>query len=77
MADKEHQLTLTQQQYQALQQQLEHMLLTIAKETDDIKRLEGELREGEVLAYGTLTMLVWDTSSGNNPGLYSSAVTSL
>ena len=50
MADKEHELTLTQQQYQALQHQLEHMLLTIARETDEIKRLEMELREGEALS---------------------------
>ena len=46
MADKEEQLSITNQQYSALQQKLEEMLLTIAKETEDIKKLEQDLREG-------------------------------
>ena len=46
MADKEEQLNITNHQYAALQTKLEEMLLTIAKETEDIKKLEQELREG-------------------------------
>jgi len=49
MADKEQQLNLTTREYMALQHKLEDMLMTIAKETEEIKKLEQELREGTVL----------------------------
>lgn len=46
MTDKEAELTLSQQEYDALKQQLHHMMTTIAKEAADIENLEAELREG-------------------------------
>ena len=39
---------MTNQEYQALQSQLEEMILTIAREAEDIKRLETELKEGRL-----------------------------
>ncbi|KAK2177182.1 hypothetical protein NP493_614g00022 [Ridgeia piscesae] len=49
VADRETQLDLSTQEYQALQSQLEHMLATIARETMEIKKLEQELREAQVV----------------------------
>ena len=46
VADKEQQLSLTNQTYAGLQRKLEEMLATIARETDALKKLEQELREG-------------------------------
>ena len=45
---KEHELDLANQDYYDLQGQLEHMLATITKETNDMKKLETGLREGEL-----------------------------
>ena len=47
MADKEQQLMMSNQGYTALQRKLEEMLATIARETDSLKRLEQDLREGK------------------------------
>ena len=55
VADRETQLDMSTQQYQALQSKLEHMLATIARETIEIKKLEQELREG-MRFRGTLEM---------------------
>ncbi|KAI0228191.1 Centriolin [Lamellibrachia satsuma] len=49
VADRETQLDMSTQQYQALQSKLEHMLATIARETIEIKKLEQELREAQVV----------------------------
>lgn len=46
VADREQRLDSSNQEYQGLQRQLRDMLTTIAKETNDIKKLEQELREG-------------------------------
>ena len=56
VADRETQLDLSTQEYQALQTKLEHMLATIARETMEIKKLEQELREG-MQAVGTFMSL--------------------
>ena len=59
VAEKEHKLSITTQQYVELQRQLESMIYTIARETEDIKRLEQELRDGEkelLLCFGRLIM---------------------
>ena len=47
MAEQEHQLAITREQYNELQGQLHHMLNTIAKEAGQIGKLEAELREGK------------------------------
>lgn len=47
MVDKEQQISESNQMYGQLQTQLEVMLDTIAKETDDIKKLETQLNDGE------------------------------
>jgi hypothetical protein len=49
VAEKEKQLNLTSQQYAELQRQLEGMIHTIARETEDIKKLEQELRDGQCI----------------------------
>ena len=46
MVDKEQQINESNQMYGQLQSQLELMLDTVAKETNDIKRLEQQLNEG-------------------------------
>ena len=46
MVDKEQQINESNQMYGQLQDQLELMLDTIAKETNDIKQLEQTLNEG-------------------------------
>jgi septal ring factor EnvC (AmiA/AmiB activator) len=48
MNEREKDLNLSQQQYQELRDQLQDMLNTIADETDEITKLEAELREGEI-----------------------------
>lgn len=47
VADAEVQLAFSNQEYMALQRKLEDMLATIAREAEEIKRLEQELREGQ------------------------------
>ena len=47
--DQEVQLEFSNQEYSELQAQLQGMLATIAKETQDIKKLEQELREGKII----------------------------
>ena len=47
MVDKEQQINESNQMYGQLQDQLELMLDTIAKETNDIKKLEQTLNAGE------------------------------
>ena len=51
MADAEVQLELSNQEYYALQRKMEDMLATIAKEAEDIRKLEQELRDGTVEIY--------------------------
>lgn len=46
MVDKEQQINESNQMYGQLQDQLELMLDTIARETNDIKQLEQQLNEG-------------------------------
>ena len=46
MVDKEQQISESNQMYGQLQTQSEVMLDTIAKETDDIKKLESQLNDG-------------------------------
>ena len=46
VADKEAQINYNNEVYEELQNQLDTMLARITKETEDIKRLEQELREG-------------------------------
>ena len=48
MVDKEQQISESNQMYGQLQQQLEVMLDTIARETDDIKKLEQQLNDGRL-----------------------------
>ena len=48
MVDKEQQINESNQMYGQLQDQLELMLDTIARETNDIKLLEQQLNEGTV-----------------------------
>lgn len=47
MVDKEQQISESNQMYGQLNQQLEVMLDTIARETDDIKKLETQLNDGK------------------------------
>lgn len=49
MVDKEQQISESNQVYGQLQDQLELMLDTIAKETNDIKTLEQKLNEGRLV----------------------------
>ena len=49
MVDKEQQINESNQLYGQLQQQLEVMLDTIAKETNDIKKLEHQINSGKWL----------------------------
>lgn len=46
MGEREKDLRLSQHQYQELHAQLQDMLFNIAQETDEVKKLEAELREG-------------------------------
>jgi hypothetical protein len=46
MVDKEQQISESNQMYGQLNQQLEVMLDTIARETEDIKKLEMQLNDG-------------------------------
>lgn len=46
MVDKEQQISESNQMYGQLNQQLEVMLDTIARETEDIKKLETQLNDG-------------------------------
>ena len=46
MVDKEQQISESGAMYGQLQDQLELMLDTIARETNDIKQLESKLNEG-------------------------------
>lgn len=46
MVDKEQQISESNQMYGQLNQQLEVMLDTIARETEDIKKLEVQLNDG-------------------------------
>ena len=48
MVDKEQQINESNQMYGQLQDQLELMLDTIARETNDIKQLEQQLNEGRM-----------------------------
>lgn len=48
MVDKEQQISESNQMYGQLNQQLEVMLDTIARETDDIKKLETQLNDGKL-----------------------------
>lgn len=51
MVDKEQQISESNQVYGQLQDQLELMLDTIAKETNDIKTLEQKLNEGRFVLF--------------------------
>ncbi|XP_063423484.1 centriolin-like isoform X6 [Mytilus trossulus] len=54
MVDKEQQISESNQMYGQLQTQLEVMLDTIAKETDDIKKLETQLNDDRIDANDNL-----------------------
>ncbi|XP_069121130.1 centriolin-like isoform X3 [Argopecten irradians] len=54
MVDKEQQISESNQMYGQLQQQLEVMLDTIAKETADIKKLEQQLNDDQIDANESL-----------------------
>ena len=51
MVDKEQQINESNQMYGQLQDQLELMLDTIARETNDIKQLEQQLNEGKIVLF--------------------------
>lgn len=46
MVDKEQQISESSQAYGELQKKMDEMLDTIAKETQEVKRLEQQLNEG-------------------------------
>lgn len=58
MVDKEQQISESNQMYGQLNQQLEVMLDTIARETEDIKKLETQLNDG------TLGLLITEANWG-------------
>ena len=51
MVDKEQQINESNHMYGQLQDQLELMLDTIARETNDIKQLEQQLNEGKIIIF--------------------------
>lgn len=63
MVDKEQQISESNQMYGQLNQQLEVMLDTIARETDDIKKLETQLNDGKPAKRSTSWLTVKPTFS--------------
>lgn len=54
MVDKEQQISESNQMYGQLQQQLVMMLDRIATETEEIKKLELQLNEGDSITYSCI-----------------------